>query len=144
MDAVETGETGVRAVESTRYELAACRGVDPERRIPRLRSRLSLEGRGGRVSKGKIGVYRRHQPESTALYEVVRDNHETLLGAIDEGALAVRIPKYARADSSPTSIAGFSVARLRARGFAQLECRACDETRLVTLSCKERGSARRA
>ena len=41
-------------------------------------------------------AYRRHQPETTALYEVVRDNLETLYGAIDEGALAVRIPKHAR------------------------------------------------
>ena len=42
------------------------------------------------------GVYRRHRPETTALYEVVRDNIETLFGAIDDGALAVRIPKHAR------------------------------------------------
>jgi hypothetical protein len=42
------------------------------------------------------GVYRRHRPETTALYEVVRDNLETLYGAIDDGALAVRIPKHAR------------------------------------------------
>ena len=42
------------------------------------------------------GVYRRHRPESTALYEVVRDNLETLFGAIDDGALAVRIPEHAR------------------------------------------------
>jgi len=41
-------------------------------------------------------VYRRHQPETTALYEVVRDNLETLYGAIDDGSLAVRIPKHAR------------------------------------------------
>jgi hypothetical protein len=40
------------------------------------------------------GVYRRHRPESTALYEVVRDNIETLFGAIDDGGLAVRIPKH--------------------------------------------------
>ena len=41
-------------------------------------------------------VYRRHQPETTALYEVVRDNLETLYGAIDDGSLAVHIPKHAR------------------------------------------------
>jgi len=29
------------------------------------------------------GVYRRHRPEATALYEVVRDNIETLFGAIN-------------------------------------------------------------
>jgi len=42
------------------------------------------------------GVYRRHRPETTALYEVVRDNLETLYGAIGDGAIAVRIPKHAR------------------------------------------------
>jgi len=35
-------------------------------------------------------------PETTALYEVVRDNLETLYGAIGDGAIAVRIPKHAR------------------------------------------------
>jgi hypothetical protein len=39
------------------------------------------------------GAYRRHRTETTALYEIVRDNIETLYGAIDDGALAVRIPK---------------------------------------------------
>ena len=43
-----------------------------------------------------VGDHRRHRPETTALYEVVRDNLETLYGAIDDGALAVRIPKHAR------------------------------------------------
>ena len=41
------------------------------------------------------GVYQ-HRPETTALHEVVRDNLETLYGAIADGALAVRIPKHAR------------------------------------------------
>ena len=41
-------------------------------------------------------VYRRHRPETTALYEVVRDNLGTLFGAIDDGALAFRIPGHAR------------------------------------------------
>ena len=65
-------------------------------------------------------VYRRHQPEATALYEVVRDNIETLFGAINDGALPVRIPRQREAyprgmpgtNSSPTSTVGFSVAAL--------------------------------
>jgi len=32
----------------------------------------------------------RHRPETTALYENVRDNLETLYGALDGGALDVR------------------------------------------------------
>jgi len=42
------------------------------------------------------GVYKPRDPRTTALYEVVRDNLETLYGAIEDGAIAVRIPKHAR------------------------------------------------
>ena len=42
------------------------------------------------VSTGAI------RPETTALYEVVRDSLETLYGAIGDGAIAVRIAKHAR------------------------------------------------
>jgi hypothetical protein len=56
------------------------------------------------VSKGEIGVYRRHRPETTALYDVVRDNIETLFGAVDDGALAVRIPKHARPHQEPDNL----------------------------------------
>src|SRR6266496_2184918 len=40
--------------------------------------------------------YKRHWPERSTLYEVVRDNLETLYGAIDEGALDVKVSKHAR------------------------------------------------
>ena len=75
------------------------------------------------------GVYRRHRPEATALYEVVRDNLETLLGAIDEGALAVRIPRNARKE-----LLAYLDCGLLCRGFARLKCRGCKETRLVALA----------
>ena len=42
------------------------------------------------------GVYKPRDPRTTALYEVVRDNLETLYGAIGDGAIAGRIPKHAR------------------------------------------------
>lgn len=84
-------------------------------------------------------VYQRHRPETTALYEVVRDNLETLYGAIDEGALAVRIPKHARKELESYLDCG-----LLCRGFARLKCEECGETRLVAFSCKGRGSAPRA
>ncbi len=41
-------------------------------------------------------AYRRRQPETTALYQVVRDNLETRYGAIDDGGIAVRIAKHGR------------------------------------------------
>jgi hypothetical protein len=44
----------------------------------------------------KVGCeYKRRRPETTVLYETVRDNLETLYGAIDDGALDVRLPKHA-------------------------------------------------
>ena len=61
------------------------------------------------------GVYRRHRPETTALYEVVPDNLETLSGAIDDGALAVRIPKHARKELEAYLDCGGSGARGAAR-----------------------------
>ena len=62
-------------------------------------------------------AYRRHQPETTALYEVVRDNLETLYGAIDDGAIAVRIPKHAR-----KQLEAYLGCGLSCRGFARLRC----------------------
>ena len=62
------------------------------------------------------GVYRRHRPETTALYEVVRDNLETLYGAIDDGALAVRIPKHARKELEAYLDCGFCAAALLGSG----------------------------
>jgi hypothetical protein len=79
-------------------------------------------------------AYRRHRPETTALYEVVRDNLETLYGAIGDGALAVRIPKHARKELEAYLDCG-----LLCRGFARLLCEDCGERRLVAFSCKGRG-----
>jgi hypothetical protein len=78
--------------------------------------------------------YQRHRPETTALYEIVRDNLETLYGAIDDGALDVRLPKHAKKE-----LEAFLDCGLLCRGFARLRCPACDESRLVAFSCKGRG-----
>ncbi len=81
-----------------------------------------------------LGAYRPRRPESTALYEVVRDNLETLYGAIEDGALAVRIPKHARKELEAYLDCG-----LLCRGFARLRCEECGQSRLVAFSCKGRG-----
>src|SRR5262249_51838909 len=78
--------------------------------------------------------YERHRPETTALYELVRDNLETLYGAIADGALDVKVPKHAKKELEAYLDCG-----LLCRGFARLRCAACDESRLVALSCKGRG-----
>ena len=79
-------------------------------------------------------VYERRRPEKTALYELVRDNLETLYGAMDDGALDVRLPKHQRKELEAYLDCG-----LLCRGFARLRCGACDESRLVAFSCKGRG-----
>ena len=81
------------------------------------------------VQAAALGVYRRHRPETTALYEIVRDNLETLYGAI-----AVRIPKHARKEPE-----GYLNCGLLCRGFARLKCEDCGERRLVAFSCMGRG-----
>jgi hypothetical protein len=60
-------------------------------------------------------VYERHRPERTTLYEVVRDNVETLYGAIDDGAIAIRLPQHAKKELEAYLDCG-----LLCRGFARL------------------------
>ena len=62
---------------------------------------------------GAPDVSRRHRPETTALYEVVRDNLETLCGAIDDGAVAVRIPQHAWRELEAYLDCGLYVVALR-------------------------------
>jgi len=87
-------------------------------------------------ARERSASYQRHRPEATALYELVRDNLETLYGAIDDGALAVRLPKHAKKEQE-----AFLDCGLLCRGFARLRCTACEESRLVAFSCKGRGYA---
>jgi hypothetical protein len=68
-------------------------------------------------SPGAPAIYRRCRPETTALYEVVRDNIETLCGTIDDGAVAVRIPQNAWRELETYLDCG-----LLCRGFARLRC----------------------
>jgi hypothetical protein len=72
--------------------------------------------------------------ETAALYEVVLEDLETLYGAIDQGAIAVRIPKHAR-----KKLEAYLGCGLLCRGFARLRCLRCGESRLVAFSCKGRG-----
>jgi hypothetical protein len=76
------------------------------------------------------GVYRRHRPETTALYEVVRDNLETLYGAIDDGAIAVRILKHARKELEAYLDCG-----LLCRSFARLRCLPAEACRQANRPC---------
>ena len=61
-----------------------------------------------------------------------------LYAAIEDGALAVRIPKHARKELEAYLDCG-----ILCRGFARFQCPDCGESRLVAFSCKRRGFARR-
>jgi hypothetical protein len=78
--------------------------------------------------------YERHRPKTTALYELVRDNLDTLYRGINDGALDVKLPKHAKKELEAYLDCG-----LVCRGFARLWCGSCDESRLVAFSCKGRG-----
>ncbi len=83
------------------------------------------------VRKGP--VYHRRQPEHGTLYEVVRDNLQTLYAAIEDG-FASALPAFVRDEFERYLYCG-----LLCRGFARLECEQCHEQRLVAFSCKGRG-----
>jgi hypothetical protein len=49
---------------------------------------------------------------------------ETLYGAIDDGAIAIRLPQHAKKELEAYLDCG-----LLCRGFARLRCESCDESR---------------
>jgi hypothetical protein len=78
--------------------------------------------------------FSRHRPEETTLYELVRDNLETLYAAVDDGALSVGLPAFVRKE-----LDGYLDCGLLCRGFGRLRCEASHESHLVAFSCKGRG-----
>ena len=41
-------------------------------------------------------VYERRRPETRTLYHVVQENLDTLYGAVEDGALAIALPKFVK------------------------------------------------
>jgi Transposase zinc-binding domain/Putative transposase len=68
------------------------------------------------------------------LYAVVRDNLATLYGAVDDGELAIALPKFVRKE-----LDGYLTCGLLCCGFARLWCEGCKASRVVAFSCKGRG-----
>jgi hypothetical protein len=83
------------------------------------------------ASVGAPLVYERHRRDATTLYAVVRDNLETLYGAVDEGAIPVTLPAFVRKE-----LEGYLDCGLLCRGFSRLKCEGCGESRLVAFACK--------
>ncbi len=61
-------------------------------------------------------VYERRRPETT-LYHVVQENLDTLYGAVEDGALAIALPKFVRKE-----LEGYLECGLLCHGFARLKC----------------------
>jgi len=77
-------------------------------------------------------AYERRRPERTTLYEVVRDNVETLYEALGESGAT--LPGFVREE-----LEGYLDCGLLCRGFAHLKCQQCGGHRVVAFSCRGRG-----
>ena len=62
--------------------------------------------------------YRPRQPQDTTLYAVVRDNLETLYGAVDEGAVTIALPAFVKKE-----LEGYLDCGLPCRGFTRPKMR---------------------
>ena len=78
-------------------------------------------------------AYERRRPEQGTLYQVVRDNLQTLYAAVEDG-FAAPLPVFVRDEFERYLACG-----ILCRGFAWLQCDTCHEQRLVAFSCKGRG-----
>jgi hypothetical protein len=88
----------------------------------------------GAASQPLPGGYRRHEPEKTALYAVVRGHLETLLDQSREGsASGAGYPSFVEKEFRRYLDCG-----ILANGFARLRCPQCGFERLVAFSCKGR------
>ena len=77
-------------------------------------------------------VYERRRPEQGTLYQVVRDNLQTLYAAVEDG-FASPLPAFVRDEFDQYFDCG-----ILCRGFAWLECETCQTRRIVAFSCKGR------
>ena len=77
-------------------------------------------------------TYERRRPETGTLYNVVRDNLQTLYAAVEDG-FASPLPAFVRNEFERYLDCG-----ILCRGFALLKCETCHEQRLVAFSCKGR------
>ena len=76
--------------------------------------------------------YEQRRPEQGTLYQVVRDNLQTLYAAVEDG-VASPLPAFVRDELDRYLDCG-----LLCRGFAWLSCESCHAQRLVAFSCKGR------
>jgi ribosomal protein S27E len=79
--------------------------------------------------------YRRHEPEKTALYQIVRENLNTFFDRADARAGEGRgLPRYVK-----NAFYRYLECGILAHGFARVRCPDCGYDTVVAFSCKERG-----
>jgi hypothetical protein len=71
-------------------------------------------------------VEKQRRPEESVLYAVVRDNLATLYDAVEDGELAIALPKFVRKE-----LEGYLTCGLLCCGFARLRCEGCEASRVV-------------
>ena len=81
-----------------------------------------------------VPISARRRPEESTLYKVVQGNLATLYGAVDDGAVPIRLPGFVRKE-----LEGYLDCGLICRGFARVQCGDCSEKRLVAFGCGGRG-----
>jgi len=87
-----------------------------------------------RIGTPAPAAYERRRPELSTLYAVVKENLETLYGAVDDAAVPIALPAFVRKE-----LDGYLSCGLLCRGFAHVLCGACGERRLVAFGCGGRG-----
>ena len=81
-------------------------------------------------------TYKPRRPQDETLYEVVRENLQTLYAAVDEGFAGAGLPSFVR-----NELESYLECGLHCRGFAYIGCRfkECPNKHLVAFSCGGRG-----
>ena len=86
------------------------------------------------TSRGAPRVYERHDVGADTLHQVVRENLQTFLAAIEAGFAGGRLPSFVEDELS-----GYLRCTVLGRGFAHLACEGCGLVRLVAFTCAGRG-----
>jgi hypothetical protein len=86
-----------------------------------------------RETEARRATHRRHRPERTALYAIVRE-HLAAFERLAEENYARPLPKYVR-----RAFAEYLRCGLPEHGVMRLHCEDCGHDRVVAFSCKQRG-----
>jgi hypothetical protein len=82
-------------------------------------------------------AYQRRDAPQTTLYQVVRDNLETLYRAVEDGFASAPLPKFVKQEFE-----SFLDCGVLCRGAALLVCEQCPCAKVIALSCKGRAFVR--